>query len=396
MKQMTAIIENDIFFPSSWLKACSKIIFRGAKGMVIPLIGDYTAINIASIYSLIDQKAIIVPLINDSTVNDKLGIALKENPLYDKLRDLNHAGIVLFTSGSSGEPKASVHDLDVLINKFKGGNKHITLGFMPFDHMGGLNTLLHTIENKGTFVICDDKSPKNICNLISKYNIDTLPVSPSFLNLLLLSGEYKNYNLSSLRTISYGSEVMPPSLLKRIKEIFPNINLYQTYGLTETGVFKIKSKEDSLFFKINNANTRIVNNILQIKSVYSMLGYINAESPFTEDGWYITGDVVEVEGEYIRIIGRDSKMINIGGDKCSPNEIENVIYKMDNIAKVTIFKENDIILGSKICADIQLVIPEDEGGFTLRLRKFLKDKVKPFMIPSKIIFSNTQLKGFKK
>lgn len=52
--------------------------------------------------------------------------------------------------------------------------------------------------------------------------------------------------------------------------------------------------------------------ILQIKAKSAMLGYLNAPSPFTEDGWFITGDRVEVDGEYIRIMGRDSETINMG------------------------------------------------------------------------------------
>lgn len=55
-----------------------------------------------------------------------------------------------------------------------------------------------------------------------------------------------------------------------------------------------------------------------------MLGYLNAASPFTDDGWFKTGDEVEQDGEWLRILGRRSEIINVGGEKVSPAEIEGV------------------------------------------------------------------------
>ncbi len=67
-----------------------------------------------------------------------------------------------------------------------------------------------------------------------------------------------------------------------------------------------------------------------------MLGYLNAPSPFTEDGWFMTGDRVDVDGEYIRFLGRDSGIINVGGQKVYPAEIESVIGALENIDEVAI------------------------------------------------------------
>ena len=164
-----------------------------------------------------------------------------------------------------------------------------------FDHWGGLNTMFHILSNSGTVISTKKRDPESVCKMIEEHKIQLLPVSPSFLNLLLLSNSYKKYNLNSLKIISYGTEPMPQFTLERIKNEFPDVKLLQTYGLIELGVMRSKSESnESLWMKIedNNYKTRVVDGILQIKSKSAMLGYLNAESPFTNDGWFITGDQV--------------------------------------------------------------------------------------------------------
>jgi len=100
---------------------------------------------------------------------------------------------------------------------------------------------------------------------------------------------------------------MPQATLQRLKRVFPEIKLQQTYGLIELGVLRSKSKsDDSLWVKIggDGYQIRINNNLLEIKADSAMLGYLNAPSPFTEDGWFMTGDQVEIDGEYVKILGR--------------------------------------------------------------------------------------------
>ena len=74
--------------------------------------------------------------------------------LLDKLRDSGDAGLVLFSSGSSGEPKAIVHNFTKLLKKYNIKRPaYRTLAFLPLDHMGGLNTMLHTLYNGGCLIV---------------------------------------------------------------------------------------------------------------------------------------------------------------------------------------------------------------------------------------------------
>ena len=394
-------------------------------GMVVAINGDFSPNSIALLLALIEKRCIIVPLtntlnknenkifeiaqvefvfrINDDDIITKETVSNRiDNDYYKMIKERQHPGLVLFTSGTSGEPKAAVHDLSALLEKFKTKRKALrTLNFLLFDHWGGLNTMFHILSNGGVVIATKDRNPENVCKLIEKHKIELLPASPTFLYLMLLSGAYENYDMNSLKIISYGTEPMPESTLKRLKIIFPEVKLLQTYGLIELGVLRSKSeKDDSLWVKVGGEGykTRIVDGILQIKAESAMLGYLNAHSPFTDDGWFITGDEVLQKGVYIKILGRKSEIINVGGEKVYPQEVENVIQGMDNVAEVTVYGEKNSIIGNIVCAKVRLVKDEDKKLFIVRLKKYCREKLQNYKVPVKVKFVVEELysKRFKK
>ena len=387
-------------------------------GKVVALEGDFSPNSIGLLLSLIEKECIIVPLTNESKKNenklfkiaqvefvfriDEKDVITSEsvsnisnNNYYKDIRKRKHPGLVLFTSGTSGEPKAAVHDFLPLLEKFKTRSKSLrTVIFLLFDHWGGLNTMFHILSNGGTVITTKNRDPDNVCKLIEKHKIELLPSSPTFLNLLLLSGVYQNYDLSSLKIISYGTEPMSESTLKRLKMNFSGVKLLQTYGLIELGVMRSKSeKDDSLWVKIggDGYKTRIADGLLEIKAKSVMLGYLNAPNPITEDGWFKTGDAVEVNGEYLKILGRKSEIINVGGEKVYPQEVEAVIQEMDNIADVTVYGEENAIIGNIVCAKVVLLKDTNKTEFGNNIKRFCSIRMKKFMVPVKVIFSDDKL-----
>jgi len=380
-------------------------------GTAVAVIGEFSPNSIALLLALIEKACIIVPLTNTSNKNENklFNIAQVEfvfrvsaddvitietvskktdNDYYKVIRERKHPGLVLFTSGTSGEPKAAVHDFLVLLDKFKTRRLALrTVNFLMFDHWGGLNTMFYILSNGGVVITTKDRNPEIICKLIEKHKIELLPASPTFLNLLLLSGEYKAYDLSSLKIISYGTEPMSENTLKRVNEIFPDVKIQQTYGLIELGVMRSKSeKNDSLWVKIGGEGfkTRVVDGMLEIKAKSAMLGYLNSQSPFTDDGWFKTGDAVEVDGEYIKILGRKSEIINVGGEKVYPQEVENVIQEMDNVAEVTVYGEKNSIMGNIVCAKVRLTKNENKKSVISYLKKHCRKRLQNYKVPVKI------------
>jgi acyl-CoA synthetase (AMP-forming)/AMP-acid ligase II len=81
---------------------------------------------------------------------------------------------------------------------------------------------------------------------------------------------------------------------------------------------------------------KVADDVLWLRSDSAMLGYLNAPNPIDEEGWWCTGDRVEVDGDWIRILGRESEMINVGGEKVYPQEVEDVILELDWVAEAVV------------------------------------------------------------
>ena len=187
--------------------------------------------------------------------------------------------------------------------------------------------------------------------------MELLPTTPTFLNLLLLSEAYRSHDLSSLKLITYGTEVMPDSTLQRLHEAFPGVRLQQTYGLTELGILRSKSQDSSsAWVKVGGEGieTKVVDGTLWVKAPSAMVGYLNAPSPFDAEGWMNTEDLVDVNGEYVRFLGRKSQIINVGGAKVYPAEVESVLLQMPNVADATVYGQPNPITGHIVAARLTL------------------------------------------
>ncbi len=384
---------------------------RIAPGQVVAIQGDFSPDTCALMLALIQRRAIVVPLTSSVRAHWESFLRIAEvqkifqfddeggwrvesrdepggHPLIRRLRDQDSPGLVLFSSGSTGENKGVLNDFGRLLEKFKVSRQRLTtLTFLLFDHIGGVNTLLYTLSNGGTAVTTQSHSPEEICELIERYRVELLPTTPTFLNLLLLSEAHHAHDLSSLRLITYGTEVMPETTLRRVHEAFPNARLQQTYGLTELGILRTKSQDSgSLWVKVGGEGieTKVVDGTLWIRAPSAMLGYLNAPNPIDTDGWLNTEDQVEVNGEYVRFLGRKSQIINVGGSKVYPAEVESVLLQLDNVSDATVYAESNPITGQIVATRLTLKEPEDIQQLRKRVRGYCRERLAPFKVPVKI------------
>ena len=385
------------------------------QGATVSIVSDYNLRSIALFFALYRNANIIVPITTliksdildkervsncdysirlgeKSLLVEKLGLVKEINALTKNLQNDNSSGLILFSSGSTGVPKAMIHNLDNLVDSFRG-KKHknlVFLIFLMFDHIGGLNTLLSCISMGVTMVFPTKREPEHVCQLIEKYKVNILPASPTFLNLILISEAYCKFNLSSLRMITYGTEPMPESLLVKLKKILPKPKFLQTFGTSETGIMQISSKSStSTYIKIEDSNSefKIVDSELWIKSKTQILGYLNSSMErFTNTGWFKTGDLVEeTEDGFLKIIGRNSDIINVGGEKVLPTEVESILHEMTIVKDCIVFGESNPITGQMVVAKILCNEELKISEIKKMVVRFCKDKLDRYKIPAKVV-----------
>jgi len=421
-----AVIWRDEAFSYAWMRdsiaRCKTLLQREQvpSGSVASLEADFSPNAVALMLALIEHGCVIVPLTStvgpkksefreiaevetiievgfDDRVRFESTGKRAEHELLVRLTGRQRPGLIVFSSGSTGKNKAIVHDFCAILEKFTVRRRALrTIVFLLFDHLGGINTLLHTLSNGGCVITVQDRSPDAVCRAIEMHAAELLPTSPTFINLLLLSEAYARYDLSTLKLVTYGTEVMPESTLARFHRLFPEVQLQQTYGLSELGVLRsISRSSDSLWVKIGGEGfeTRVVDGMLEIKANSAMLGYLNHPSPFTEDGWFRTGDVVEVDGDYLRFRARASEIINVGGEKVYPAEVESVIQLMDGVEDVVVGSEPNAITGHIVKAKVRLNSGETAAEFSTRMRRFCRGKLHRYKIPQKVVLVKQGIHG---
>jgi len=377
------------------------------SGDVVALIGDFDPKSILTLLQLIDKNVILVPLTEDTKSQHEyfleealVDIVIRgdivekrehnqSHELIEKLRLAEHAGLVLFSTGTTGRPKAILHDLSLFMQRFETPRPTLkTINFLLFDHIGGLNTLLHTLYNKGSVVAPKSRSVEDILKTCKAHNVEVLPTTPTFLRMMLMSGLVPKSIPSTLRIITYGTERMDQPTLDELCRLLPDVDFRQTFGMSELGIVRVKSEaRNSLFMKVGGegVETRVVDNVLEIRSKTRMIGYLNAASPFDADGWYNTKDIViERDGLYM-VTGRTSEVINVGGLKFMASEVELGALQCDGVELAKATGRENPITGQHVELTVQV-----KPNYSLdkkELKEFLKKLLPSHMLPKRIRIS---------
>jgi acyl-coenzyme A synthetase/AMP-(fatty) acid ligase len=373
-------------------------------GDVVALIGDFEPQSIATLLKLIDRGAVLVPLTRetradhdyffDASLTDVIieGSQVRrrsheqEHPLLGQLRATGHPGLVLFSTGTTGRPKAILHDMSLFLARYETPRPALrTLNFLLFDHIGGINTLFHTLYNKGVVIAPEERTVTSILACCRDYAVEVLPTTPTFLRMMLISGLVPEQVPGCVRVITYGTERMDQSTLDALCQLLPDVDFRQTFGMSELGILRIKSDaRDSLYMKIGGegVETRVVGGILQVRSSSRMLGYLNASSPFDAEGWYDTQDVVDERNRSFKVLGRTGDVINVGGLKFMAAEVERAILEYPGVSLVKVVARSNPITGQHVEALVQPMpgTTIDVGALTV----FLRSRLQPHMVPRRI------------
>jgi acyl-coenzyme A synthetase/AMP-(fatty) acid ligase len=314
-----------------------------------------------------------------------------EHLLFRRLRERGTPGLILFSSGTSGAPKAIVHDFGQFLAAYRSRHaSHLPmLALLGFDHIGGLNTLFSCLAAGALLVVPASRDPAVVATAIARHQVAVLPASPTFLNLLLAAGV--DADLGSLRVITFGTEPMPETLLARLKAAFPRVRFIQTFGTTETGIARTESAESGptfLRFEDPRLEWKVVDRELWLRSGTQAMGYLNADDArFTADGWFRTGDLVEQGAAGgLRIVGRIGETINVGGEKLLPAEVEAVILSVPGVLDCRVLGEPSFLTGQSVTADVVAAPDADLEALRSAVRGTCRLRLAPHKVPARVRF----------
>jgi acyl-CoA synthetase (AMP-forming)/AMP-acid ligase II len=342
--------------------------------------GKLALINAQWVIATSDSAWELLPRVDEPSVH----------PLFAQLRGQGAAGLVLFSSGTGGTPKAMVQDFSKLLASYESRHENdlVMLALLGFDHIGGLNTLFNSLAAGSLLVIPASRSPADVASAVARHRVAVLPASPTFLNLLLAAGVTSE--LASLRVITYGTEPMPESLLQRLKAAFPRVRFIQTFGTSETGITRTSSPEaGSTFLRFDDPDLewKVIDDELWLRSRTQIAGYLNASNErFTADGWFRTGDKVEQgPGGTLRILGRLGEMINVGGEKLMPAEVESVVLAVPGVADCRVRGEPHPLTGQTVAVDVVANVPDQEA-LRSAIRAACRERLARHKIPTRVTF----------
>lgn len=311
-----------------------------------------------------------------------------EHPAYSSMLDVvaalqqSSSEITIFTSGTTGQPKKVIHTVSTLTRSVRIGDKYQdqiwAYAYNP-THMAGLQVFFQAFENLNTLINVFNRQRSEVYELISKYQVTHISATPTFYRLLL------PYEIAydSVVRVTLGGEKSDQHLYDNIVKIFPAAKINNVYASTEAGsLFAAKGDCFQIPEKIRDMFAVVDDELLIHKS---LLG--RSDSFKFEGDYYHSGDLIEwvdKEQGLFRFKSRKNELINVGGYKVNPGEVENVLLSIEGVKQVIVYGKANSVLGNVLCADIQL-----EEGATLSnvdIKKALATQLQDFKIPRRIKF----------
>ncbi|MHB9288878.1 class I adenylate-forming enzyme family protein [Halobacteriales archaeon Cl-PHB] len=318
--------------------------------------------------------------------------------------------VVLYTSGTTGRPKGCLIDNfhvvnAALNNAYSFGFAEGTRSFVPTPlfHVSGLvSGLLSVLPVGGSVVVRDAFAPESFLETIEAYGVNYVMGVPTNYVLTVETASPADYDLASLETAAYGSAPMPSEMVDKLRAAFPDVNLSNTYGKTETtsGLASMCPDRDTddrpgsvglptpaIEYRVVDADGETLPpgevGELAVRGgivIDEYLGRPAANETAFDDGWHFTGDVGVIDEEgFITLKGRESDMIIRGGKNVSPLEVEEVLAAHDAVRESSVVGFDDVVLGERVLA---AVVPKAGRRVTEdALRAHCTDELADYKVP---------------
>jgi acyl-coenzyme A synthetase/AMP-(fatty) acid ligase len=316
----------------------------------------------------------------------------------ERMSDASHERYtewVLTTSGTTGTPKLVAHTLAGLTGAIgaPGSRDHATVWATFYDirRYGGLQIFLRAIVGGTSMVLSDAEEPLDShLYRLARCGVTHISGTPSHWRRVLMSPEHKLFHPQYVRL---SGEIADQAVLNALKEAFHPADVSHAYASTEAGVaFNVTDGREGFPATFiadctgSGVEMKIVDGSLRIRSPRIAIGYIGSTEPLHDaDGFVDTGDMVELSGERYCFVGRRGGIINVGGLKVHPEEVEAVINTHPLVRMSRVSARKNPITGALVQAEIVL---NDEAGHAENLAQEItalcRQKLSPHKVPARI------------
>ena len=289
---------------------------------------------------------------------------------------------VLLTSGTTGAPKMLIHDLRSLTEAIQSSlnqETDVVWGtFYDIRRFGGLQILLRALLGRGSLVLSGTAEPLGDYLLrLGALGVTHISGTPSHWRRALMSPQARAI---SPRYIRLSGEIADQAILNTLRSFYPQAAIGHAFASTEAGVgFEVNDGLEGFPASMVGARgevaIKIQDDSLRIRSPRTALRYVDGEDVALadRDGFVDTGDIVEPRGDRYYFLGRRNGVINVGGLKVYPEEVEAVINRHPAVQISIVHARRNSITGSLVSADVVLKGEPDQSGANTQIAAFKRE-----------------------
>ena len=299
---------------------------------------------------------------------------------------------VLFTSGTTGVPKMVAHTLEGLSGAIvPSAQDDIVWGtFYDIRRYGGLQILLRALLGHASLILSDGS--EDVADFLARLGqggVTHLTGTPSHWRRALMSPA--NAAIAP-RTVRLSGEIADQAILDSLKARFPDAAVGHAYASTEAGVgFEVTDGLEgfpaAFIGRPGAVEMKAEAGTLHIRSARTASQYVGTADVLVQDGWVDTGDMVELKGERYYFAGRTGGIINVGGLKINPEEVEAVINRHPGVRASRVSGRKSPITGAIVIADVVLSdAANDNATFRQAILEACREKLPAFKVPAQLRF----------
>jgi len=337
--------------------------------------------------TLLDSDFSKEELKNLEIIESELEKTYKNNNKVENIEDLFNKieknkdtwELTLYTSGTTGRPKKVRHNLESLTRGVKVSEKYKNniwaFAYNP-THFAGLQVFFQAFYNQNPMIYIFDMNRKEVENVLRRYNVTHISATPTFYRTIL---PYIREVVPSVERATMGGEKYDKNLEAQLLKVFPNADLRNVYASTEAGsIFSAKGDVFSISPRIADKVRFAEDGELLIHK--SLLG--ESDTFQLDEDWYRTGDIVEmIDESHFKFVSRKTEMINIGGYKVNPHEVEDEIKKIDGVVDVIVKARSNRITGNILVAEVKINDGIDKREKEKEITKILEKRLQSWKIP---------------